>query len=47
MTLLFIVLAVFCFVAGIRSIMRGKLLAGVVLIIVGLLIGPGGASVFR
>jgi hypothetical protein len=31
---------------GIVTILRGGVLAGVVLIIVGLLVGPGGVSVF-
>ena len=33
-------------IAGIVSLFRGQVLAGVVLIIVGLLVGPGGVSVF-
>jgi hypothetical protein len=33
-------------IAGIVSIIRGGVLAGVVLIIVGLLVGPGGVSIF-
>jgi hypothetical protein len=33
-------------IAGIVSIIRGGVLAGIVLIIVGLLIGPGGVSIF-
>jgi hypothetical protein len=44
-TLLWI-LAVILVVAGIVSIVRGQLLWGVVLIIVGLLVGPGGVSIF-
>jgi len=39
-------LAVVLVVAGIFSLVRGELLMGIVLIIVGLLVGPGGVSVF-
>ncbi|HEY7668735.1 MAG TPA: GPGG-motif small membrane protein [Actinomycetota bacterium] len=45
-TLLWI-LAVVLVIAGIVALVRGGVLAGVVLIIVGLLIGPGGVSIFR
>jgi len=45
-TLLWI-LAVILVIAGIVSIIRGGVLAGVVLIIVGLLVGPGGVSIFN
>jgi hypothetical protein len=34
-------------VAGIVTILRGAVLAGVVLIVVGLLVGPGGVSIFN
>jgi hypothetical protein len=44
-TLLWI-LAVVLVVAGIFAIFRGQMLWGIVLIIVGLLVGPGGVSVF-
>jgi hypothetical protein len=44
-TLLWI-LAVVLVIMGIVSIVRGGVLAGVVLIIVGLLVGPGGVSIF-
>ena len=44
-TLLWI-LAVVLVVAGILAIVRRQLLWGIVLIIVGLLVGPGGVSVF-
>ena len=46
MALLLWILAVILVVAGIVSIFRGALLWGIVLIIVGLLVGPGGVSVF-
>jgi hypothetical protein len=44
-TLLWI-LAVVLVVAGIFAIVRRQILWGVVLIIVGLLVGPGGVSLF-
>jgi hypothetical protein len=44
-TLLWI-LAVILVIAGIVSLVRGSVLSGVVLIIVGLLVGPGGVSIF-
>jgi len=47
MDLLLIVIAIFCFVAGIKAILGGKLLNGAALIIVGLLIGPGGVSILH
>jgi hypothetical protein len=45
-TLLWIV-AVILVIAGIVTLIRGGVLAGIVLIIVGLLIGPGGVSIFK
>lgn len=45
-TLLWI-LAVILVVGGIVQILRGALLFGIVLIIVGLLVGPGGVSLFH
>ena len=44
-TLLWII-AVVLVIAGIVSLIRGGIIAGIVLIIVGLLIGPGGVSIF-
>jgi len=46
MTLLLFILAAILVISGIVSLVRGQVVAGVVLIIVGLLVGPGGASVF-
>ena len=40
------ILAVILVVAGIVTLIRGSVLWGVVLIIVGLLVGPGGVSLF-
>jgi len=45
-TLLWI-LAVILVIAGIVTLLRGGVVAGVVLIIVGLLVGPGGVSIFK
>lgn len=39
-------LAVILVIAGVVAIVRRQVLYGVVLIIVGLLVGPGGASIF-
>jgi hypothetical protein len=44
-TLLWI-LAVILVIAGIVMLVRGGVLAGIALIIVGLLVGPGGVSIF-
>jgi hypothetical protein len=45
-TLLWII-AVILVIAGIVTLIRGGVLAGIVLIIVGLLIGPGGVSIWK
>ena len=39
-------IAVILVIAGVVSLFRGAVLAGLALIIVGLLVGPGGVSVF-
>jgi hypothetical protein len=44
-TLLWI-LAVILVIAGIVTALRGQILFGIVLVVVGLLVGPGGVSVF-
>jgi hypothetical protein len=44
-TLLWII-AVVLVVAGVLAILRKQLIWGIVLIIVGLLVGPGGVSIF-
>ncbi len=46
MSFLLWILAVILVIAGIVSLVRGQILWGVVLIIVGLLVGPGGVSIF-
>lgn len=40
------IIAVVLVVFGIVKIVRGDLLIGIVLIVVGLLVGPGGVSIF-
>jgi hypothetical protein len=45
-TLLWI-LAVILVIAGIVTLIRGQVVYGVVLIIVGLLVGPGGVSIWK
>jgi hypothetical protein len=40
------ILAVVLVVAGVYALLRSQVLWGVVLIILGLLVGPGGVSVF-
>ena len=46
MVFLLWILAVILVVSGIVSLVRGQVLMGIVLIIVGLLVGPGGVSLF-
>jgi hypothetical protein len=45
-TILWIIAAILV-IWGIVTILRGGVLAGIVLIIVGLLVGPGGVSIFK
>jgi hypothetical protein len=40
-------IAVVLVIAGIVAIIRGGLVMGIVLIVVGLLVGPGGVSIFH
>lgn len=40
------IIAVILVIAGIVTIFRGSILWGIVLIVVGLLVGPGGVSIF-
>ena len=44
-TLLWIIAAILV-IAGIVTIVRGAVLFGIVLIVLGLLVGPGGVSIF-
>lgn len=41
------IIAVVLVIAGIVQIVRGGLLPGIVMIVLGLLIGPGGVSIFN
>jgi hypothetical protein len=40
------VIAAALVIAGIVSLVRGSMVAGIVLIVLGLLVGPGGVSIF-
>ena len=44
-TLLWIIAAVLV-IGGVLALFRGQILWGIVLIVVGLLVGPGGVSIF-
>ena len=44
-TILFIIAAILV-IAGIVSLVCGQILWGIVLIVIGLLVGPGGVSIF-
>ncbi|HEY8662798.1 MAG TPA: GPGG-motif small membrane protein [Propionibacteriaceae bacterium] len=41
------IIAVILVIAGVFAIIRKQLLWGIVLIVVGLLVGPGGVSIFH
>jgi len=40
------IIAVVLVIGGIVTIVRGQMLFGILLIVVGLLVGPGGVSIF-
>jgi hypothetical protein len=46
MTTILWLIAVVLVISGIVTIVRGGLIMGIVLIVVGLLVGPGGVSIF-
>jgi hypothetical protein len=46
MAFLLWIIAVILVIAGIVALVRGAVLWGIILIIVGLLVGPGGVSIF-
>jgi len=46
MALLLWIVAVILVISGIVTLIRGGVLWGVVLIVLGLLVGPGGVSIF-
>lgn len=41
------VIAAILVIAGIFAVIRGAILWGIILIIIGLLVGPGGVSIFN
>jgi hypothetical protein len=45
-TILWIIAAILV-VAGVVALIRGSVIVGVVLIVLGLLVGPGGVSIFN
>jgi hypothetical protein len=47
MYLIALIIAIVLVVAGIVQIVRGGLLIGIILIVLGLIIGPGGYSILR
>lgn len=47
MDLILWIIAVVLVIAGIVQLLQGQILLGIVLIVVGLLIGPGGVSIFH
>ncbi|QIX27115.1 hypothetical protein ncot_11295 [Nocardioides sp. JQ2195] len=46
MTVILLIIAAILVISGIVALVRGQVLWGAVLIIVGLLVGPGGVSIF-
>jgi type IV secretory pathway VirB2 component (pilin) len=40
------IIAVILVIAGVVSLIRGEVMWGVALVIIGLLVGPGGVSIF-
>jgi hypothetical protein len=46
MYLLLFILAAILVIAGVMALVRREVLWGIALIVIGLLVGPGGASIF-
>ncbi len=46
MALILWIIAVILVISGIVTLIRGELLWGIALIVIGLLVGPGGVSIF-
>lgn len=46
MALILWIIAVVLVIAGVTSLLRGSVLGGVALIVLGFLVGPGGVSLF-
>ena len=47
MNLVLLILAAILVISGVFALLRRQLLWGIVLIILGLLVGPGGVSIFH
>ena len=47
MGIILLIIAAILVISGIFSLIRGQVLWGIVLIVVGLAVGPGGYSIFR
>jgi hypothetical protein len=46
MTLILFIIAAILVISGIFALIRGSVLWGILLIVLGLLVGPGGVSIF-
>lgn len=46
MTTLLLIIAAVLVIGGIVTLVRGQMLFGILLIVAGLLVGPGGVSIF-
>ena len=46
MTIILLLIAAVLVIFGIVTLVRGQVLFGILLIVVGLLVGPGGVSIF-
>ena len=46
MDFIFWIIAVVLVIIGVMRLLRGAVLAGIVFIVIGLLVGPGGVSIF-
>ena len=46
MTTILLIIAAILVIAGIVQIVKGAVIPGIMLIVVGLLVGPGGVSIF-
>ena len=46
MTLILFIIAAILVIGGIFALIRGSVLWGILLIVLGLLVGPGGVSIF-
>ncbi|WP_193215599.1 GPGG-motif small membrane protein [Brevibacterium sp. Marseille-P9724] len=47
LTVILWILAAILVISGVFALFRGQLLWGIVLIVVGLIVGPGGVSIFN